>query len=330
MSCETAGELLTAEKYATVNWASHINMETGRPVLTEEGKFWQRPVGETAAIWPNMWGAHSWNPMAFHPGEGLVYIPVIDAPTVVWMHEDGSYGDTIELVTSKDGKVHAPGRLTAWDPVAQRAAWSVPHTLPFNGGVLATAGGLVFQGTASGDFAAYDAANGERLWRVATGSAINSAPVSFTSGEQQMILIAVGAGGGMQFVYPELHAADNLHGPTRVMAFSLDGESAIAAADHPAPVLPVLPQTDIAPEAAAYGSELYHDYCASCHGKNARARAGGSVPDLRYVTQQTHSEWPAIVIGGARESAGMPRSDLDTRDAEAIRLYVIQQARRLQ
>ena len=320
------GELLSAEKYATVNWASHINMETGRPVLTEEGKYWEQTVGKSSAIWPNMWGAHSWQPMAFHPGTGLVYIPVVDVPTIITMHEDGSSSDSVEIVTTLDGEPHAPGKLTAWDPVGQRAVWSVPHELPFNGGILTTAGGLIFQGSADGRFSAFDATNGMRLWSVQTGSPINSAPVSFSSATTQYILIAVGAGGGMQFAYPELHAKSELSGPTRVMAFALDGQAKLEVGDAPRIAQSELPDIELRSDDVARGRGLYHDYCNSCHGKNVRARVGGSVPDLRYSGIDVHDEWRAIVVDGSRERFGMPRSELEKAEAEAIRHYVLSMA----
>ena len=76
------GELLGANNYAKVNWATHIDLKTGRPVYNPAAEFWKRE-NEEIQVWPNMWGAHSWNPMAWHPGHGLVYIPVIDMPSVV-------------------------------------------------------------------------------------------------------------------------------------------------------------------------------------------------------------------------------------------------------
>ena len=321
-----SGELLSAEKYAKVNWASHINLETGRPVLTEEGNYWDIAPGETVAVWPNMWGAHSWQPMAYHPGTGLVYIPVVDVPSVVQMHADGSAPETVELVREVDGEPHAPGKLSAWDPVTQKKVWSVDLELPFNGGVMVSAGDLAFQGTATGYFSAYDAATGASLWSVNTGSAINSAPVSYATDDQQHILIAVGAGGGMQFNYPELHGAEELRGPTRVMAFTLEGNPEMLPIASAVPKLPDLPELELAPEIVDFGYQLYHDDCSFCHGKNARARSNGSVPDLRYSSEETHKLWNGIVIGGAKAGNGMPPSDMDPHEADAIRMYVLSRA----
>lgn len=320
------GDLISAGKYARVNWASGINPETGRPVTTEESRYWDLPAGTTMALWPNMWGAHSWNPMAWDPALGLAYVPVVDVPSIVTNTGDGEFTDTMELVDQVDGKPHSPGKLVAWDPVAQRERWSVKHALPFNGGVLATAGQLVFQGNAMGDFVAYDAATGERVWSVATGSAINSAPVSYTLNGRQVILIAIGAGGGAQFVYPALHAGDKATGPARLLAFVLDGKGELPAA-RPAPVLPDdLPPVSASAETVAHGKALYAKNCSGCHGKDAAARVGGSVPDLRYANAGTHATWNGIVIGGARRAAGMPPFDVSPADAQAVRQYVLSQA----
>src|SRR5690606_4659602 len=128
------GEFISARNYVTVNWASHINPETGRPVTDPAGRFWAAAEGVRIELWPNMWGSHSWQPMAFHPGLGLVYIPAIDLPSIVTNHGNGEFTDSLELRTEVAGEPHSPGKLIAWDPVRQQARWSVDHALPFNGG----------------------------------------------------------------------------------------------------------------------------------------------------------------------------------------------------
>lgn len=323
------GELLSAEKFGKVTWATHINLETGRPNLDPAGKYWELDDGETSAIWPNMWGAHSWQPMAYHPGTGLAYIPLSDVPEIVTWYDDGEFDDTMQLVTEVDGKPFDPGKLLAWDPVRQEARWSVPRKLPFNGGILATAGNLVFQGDAEGYFSAHAADDGELLWQVNTGSAINSAPVTFTQDGQQMVLIAVGAGGGMQYSYPELHASNDVRGPTRVMAFSRGDDADMPVVDSTVPVPPQIDADEITAEVAEFGAELYEGACGFCHGKDAAARHGGSVPDLRYASEEVHLTWNGIVIGGSRIEKGMPNFDFDPREADAIRLYVLSQSRAL-
>ncbi|MDH4048160.1 MAG: PQQ-dependent dehydrogenase, methanol/ethanol family [Gammaproteobacteria bacterium] len=317
------GELLSAEKYAKVNWATHINLETGRPVYDPAAEFWNLAEGESAAIWPNMWGAHSWNPMAWHPGEKLAYIPVVDIPSISTNWGGDDYSDTLEMMTEVDGKPFGPGKLVAWDPLSQSARWSVDREFPFNGGVLATAGGLVFQGDALGAFEAFDATSGKLLWRVMTGSAITAAPVSYKVDGKQQVLIPVGAGGGVQFAYPELHAGDRPQGPTRLMAFTLGSDREVPSVAIVPRELPDQPALTANDEQIEEGRWLYADNCGSCHGKNAVARYGGSVPDLRYSSSDVHASWPAIVIGGSRSANGMPSFPLEAGEAEAIRNYLL-------
>lgn len=317
------GELLSAEKYAKVNWATHINLETGRPVYDPAGEYWKLPEGESSTVWPNMWGAHSWNPMAWHPGEKLAYIPVIDIPSITTQESGGEASDTLEMFTEVDGKPFSPGKLLAWDPVSQKARWSVNREFPFNGGVMATGGGLVFQGDALGNFEAFDAANGKLLWRVMTGTAINAAPVSYELGGEQFVLVPVGAGGGVQFNYPELHAGDRPQGPTRLMAFTLGSDREVPVVKIAPRTLPAQPDLTATAEQIDEGHWLYVGNCGGCHGKLGAARFGGTVPDLRYATQEVHDTWAAIVIGGSRRANGMPPFPLSVEEAEAIRVYVL-------
>ncbi len=324
-----SGELISAEKFAKVNWATHINLESGRPELDPAGSFWNLPEGETTAIWPNMWGAHSWHAMAFHPDHKLVYIPVIETPQIVTNLKEGEYVDTLELIDEVDGEPHSPGKLLAWDPVTQSERWAVDHDLAISGGVLTTAGDLVFQGNGMGEFNAYDAETGETIWSVPTGTAINAAPVSYRVGGSQQVLIAAGAGGIMQFWYPRLHAAENVRGPTRLFAFSLSGEAEMPAIELVERKVADISNIAVRNDIVELGAGLYVDSCEGCHGKNAVARYGGTVPDLRYSSADTHKIWHSIVIGGAKRAGGMPPSELTAEEAEAIQSFVISEARKL-
>jgi quinohemoprotein ethanol dehydrogenase len=318
------GELLSAEKYAKVNWATHINLETGRPVYDPAGEYWNRKDEDSIAIWPNMWGSHSWQPMAWHPEQRLLYIPVLDIPTVVSYTDDDSWGDTMDVVTEVDGKPFSPGKLIAWDPVSQTERWSVGHSLPFNGGVLTTAGNLVFQGNGEGRFVAYAADTGEQKWSLATGSAISAAPVSYSLDGHQYVLIPVGSSGGIQYVYPKLGATNESEGPTRMLAFSLDGGGDMPAIKPTVRALPDQPTLSASETEVANGKKIYSSNCGGCHGKNASARFGGSVPDLRYASSETHAAWHGVVIGGAKRANGMPAFDyLEVEQSEAVRKYVL-------
>jgi quinohemoprotein ethanol dehydrogenase len=314
------GELLTAGKYAKVNWATHINMETGRPVYDPAAKYWDAPDGEKILFWPNFWGAHSWNPMAFHPDLGLSYIPVIDLPSEI---DNAGNSEDVVLLTEVDGKPHAPGKLVAFDPATQSIRWSVDHALPYNGGVMATGGNLVFQGNAEGEIVAYAANTGEELWSVQTGSAISAGPASYSVDGTQYVLIPIGMAGGLQYVYPDMHAANRKQGPVRLMAFSLSGKAEVSGAVAEYPLLPDQPALEASDEIIALGGELYDGYCSYCHGPDGVARFGGSVPDLRYANKDTHATWHGIVIGGARRANGMPSMEISIEQSEAIRSYVL-------
>ena len=319
------GEFIAAEKFARVNWATHINKESGRPVYNPAAQYWKTP-DKAVAIWPNMWGAHSWNAMAYHPGLRLVYIPVIDVPTIVTGYADGDFDDTLELTRQVDGEAFDPGKLVAWDPVKGQARWSVGHELPFNGGVLATAGNLVFQGDAFGRFTAFKADDGTRLWSVVTGSNITAAPVSYALDGIQYVLVPVGAGGGVQFVYPEMHAGDAVKGPARLMAFAVDADEPMPIVNASETILPPQPELKATAEQLETGRKIYSYECKGCHGKNVIARFGGSVPDLRYASMAMHEQWHGIVIGGALQANGMPRYELTLDESEAVRNYVLSRA----
>lgn len=324
------GELLSANNYVKINWASHIDLETGRPVLDPAAMYWKAPPGTTVDIWPNMWGAHSTQPMAYYPLERLVYIPAVNVPQVVTVLDDGEDLETMAVYDEVDGKPHVPGKLIAWDPVTQRERWSVDHAVAFNGGVLATAGGLIFQGDAEGAFSAYDAGNGKRLWSVDTGSAITATPVTYTSGKNQHVLIPIGAGSAMQFSYPTFHAGRKATGPARLLSFSLTGKVRIPITTYQAPELPELQPLTASPDEIETGRQLYLDaWCSGCHGDGAVAHRGGTVPDLRYASPETHQQWDGIVIGGARLSKGMPAHDLSPEEAQAIRAWIISKSHEL-
>jgi quinohemoprotein ethanol dehydrogenase len=325
-----SGELLSANNYVKVNWATRIDLESGRPVLNPEGMYWKTSPGTKVAIWPNMWGSHSAQPIAYSPLQKLVYIPAVNVPDVVTWKGDGDFADTLEMLDEVDGKPHVPGMLIAWDPIAQTQRWAVNHDVAFNGGVLATAGELVFQGDANGVLSAYDAATGERLWSAGTGSAISAAPVTYLLGGRQRVLIPVGAGSGIQFAYPTFTAGRKTLGKTRLMSFSLEGDADMPDTTWVAPALPDLPPLDASEATIEHGAELYERRgCTGCHGKDAVARAGGTVPDLRYASKETRLQWNGIVIGGARSAKGMPAHEMSADDAQAIQAYVLSRAHEL-
>ncbi len=213
----------------------------------------------------------------------------------------------------------------AWDPVARKAAWQVEGS---GGGVLATAGGLVFQGRSRdgvlGELAAYRADTGQQLWNIATPNAIIAGPMSYSVDGEQYIAVTSGAnsmtGGGPTYM-PQ---------PGRLLVFKLNGTATLPA--DPPLAGPAQPPQQVASQADVNeGLHHYDAYCVRCHGPNA---VGNNViPDLRRSALLTQPEaWRGVVGGGALEARGMMgwSKYLSADQIEKIRLYVGEQARRLQ
>ncbi|HLT01695.1 MAG TPA: PQQ-dependent dehydrogenase, methanol/ethanol family, partial [Geminicoccaceae bacterium] len=202
------GELISADNYVPQNWTSGIDMATGRPIVNPQARYDR--TGQPFIGTPGAGGGHSWHPMAFHPGEGLVYIPAIEAafpyfPEAGWKPDPNRGMNTgLDLAAgampadpaAREAAIAATkGALIAWDPVTQQEHWRVPHAGPWNGGLLATGGGLVFQGTGQGQFAAYSAAEGRQLWSFAAGTGIIAPPVTYTVNGEQYVAVLAGYGG---------------------------------------------------------------------------------------------------------------------------------------
>lgn len=327
------GRLLSAEKYARVNWAERIDLETGRPVENPAA----RPRGEEKFTqWPGPWGAHNWQAMSWSPRTGLAYIPT--------MHMSGTYsrlppapfrdkffriGLNIEHPTDPR---ETKGGLLAWDPATQKARWSVEYDAVWNGGTLVTAGDLVFQGTADGRFRAFDAVTGRELWSQDVQRGISSAPISYSLDGRQRIAVLVGWGGLAAFggaafqKYPWKYKGPGI----RLLSFSLEGKATLPPlppnANAFVPADPGPSPIDAA--AAERGFLLYHAAsCAVCHGSGAVSNGAGG-PDLRESSKAM--DWPsfrAIVAEGAALPLGMPMfSDLSERELRDVHHYLRQQA----
>jgi PQQ-dependent dehydrogenase (methanol/ethanol family) len=337
-----SGELLSAEKFAKVTWASHIDMQTRRPVETKYADY-QSNGG--SYIWPSPYGAHNWQPMSFSPKTGLMYIPAQSIPhyfsgqkTVTYQLDRWNTGvdlnesrDPLSWVAgmaSTDALVY--GELLAWDPVQQQPAWKVKHDKPANGGVLSTAGDLVFQGTGEGVFAAYDADNGDALWQYQSDSAVLAGPMTYELDGEQYIAVAQGSGGTVM-----LTIGDNLKrnkvNKNKLLVFKLGdfGLTKTVADESLATILPLSEEVNATPEVIKQGEELYGRNCGTCHGISAKSNY--VVPDLRYMSDQTHRDFVAIVLGGSRAHKGMAGfyETHSIEDVEAIHSYLKHQQQQL-
>lgn len=326
------GELLSARNYVPTNWASHVDLESGRPVETDVAD-WST---EQRMITPAIFGGHNWHPMSFSPDTGYVYIPTIHNVYPLQADADYEYNpntfntgeDYAALVREMppfQPRFCSPTRLTAWDPIGQTVAWEVPFSSAVPAGILATAGGLVFQGTTDGELVAYEAASGDRVWGQKTNVGIMAPPVSYRVNGEQYVAVVAGIGGAQGTHGAMLENRNTGH----VFAFKLGG-----AATPPAPeVRPTAVNVDesLLDEATIeHGRDLYAVHCLRCHG--AGARSSGVFPDLRHSSAEVHQIWPQIVLDGVFAARGMASfaESLDKADVQAVHSYVISEALRSQ
>lgn len=332
------GEFISAKPYVTVNWATGID-ESGRPIENPETRV--DKTGQAAIVTPGALGGHNWHPMAYHPDENLVYIPAFEAgmvysPEADWKPDrdrgfnvgfDLSAGDLPpDLGFRKEITGTLKGMLVAWDPVAQEPRWTVEHPGPWNGGLLATAGGLVFQGTAGSEFNAYNATNGEKLWSFPAQTGVVAPPVTYTIDGEQYVAVLAGWGGAYALsvdgqAIRDLAPVRNI---SRLLVFKLGADGALPPELELAN-LPLDPPPSRANSATiSLGGEKYARYCAVCHAPGA---VGSTVlPDLRRSgTLSNPASWQAVVREGMLQSRGMANfaDSLSAEESNAIREWVI-------
>ncbi|MDA0820151.1 MAG: PQQ-dependent dehydrogenase, methanol/ethanol family [Proteobacteria bacterium] len=332
------GEFISAKPYVTVNWATGID-ESGRPIENPETRI--DKTGQAAIVTPGALGGHNWHPMAYHPDENLVYIPAFEAgmvysPEADWKPDrdrgfnvgfDLSAGDLPpDLGFRKEITGTLKGMLVAWDPVAQEPRWTVEHPGPWNGGLLATAGGLVFQGTAGSEFNAYNATNGEKLWSFPAQTGVVAPPVTYTIDGEQYVAVLAGWGGAYALsvdgqAIRDLAPVRNI---SRLLVFKLGADGALPPELELAN-LPLDPPPSRANSATiSLGGEKYARYCAVCHAPGA---VGSTVlPDLRRSgTLSNPASWQAVVREGMLQSRGMANfaDSLSAEESNAIREWVV-------
>ena len=313
------GKLLSAKPIVKVNWATSVNLETGKAV--------EVPASQGGG---KQWTVHNWWPMSYHPGTGLVYIPATDRKPNT--HAEVETGEWMQ---------QTEGRLIAWDPLQQAERWSVEEPIATNGGVISTAGNLVFQGQGSGEFAAYAADTGKKLWSIDTGSAIESIPVTYSVRGEQYVLLPVGWGSGSRLFAPAWTMATprSKRGPSRLLAFKLGRSIPFPTPPDIVPPVPKPPQQTADAATIAEGKKLYKKfYCDGCHSPGLDGSGAwvenGAIPDLRYAPPEVHEGWYAIVLGGTHWKNGMPgflnppkfafpTLRMTPQQADAIHVYVI-------
>jgi quinohemoprotein ethanol dehydrogenase len=330
------GEVISAKPYTTVTWATGVDTTTGRPIENVSARY--EVGGRPAPLAPGPLGGHSWHSISYSQQTGLVYIPVQEAGFLYKSEEkfkerNLAFNTGIDFVAG--GMPQQPevkktilagikGHLSAWDPIQQKEIWRVDRTSPVNGGMLSTAGNLVFEGTAQGILEAYRADNGQKLFSADTQSGIVAAPISYTVGGDQYVAVVVGWGGVFPLASGEpALKSGRVQNISRVLAFKLAGKASL-------PPLPQFTQPQLKPprptaSAATVqrGAALFQNYCSTCHGDVAVS--GGVLPDLRYSGTLGNSTWTDVTLGGALQQFGMVSfsKELSTQDAEAIRAFVI-------
>ena len=323
------GELLKADPFTVVNWADGVDLETGRPNVRQEALY---TSDRAYLLAPGYQGGHGWHANAFDPNTGLLYIATQSAYAVVKGSETFEYnpdGANLALDFSATGPYYeanpdAPrgfvGYVQAWDPVTGKTVWKGDENGGPTGGVLVTAGGLVFQGGGAGnEFRAYNAMTGEKLWNMDVQTASLAPPISFELDGEQYITVSVGGNSAEDYFAPNY---------SRLLVFRLgaDGELPPVTSYTPRPLDP--PQLTADAQTVSAGQAHYDRHCAICHGANGTTRRS-SFPNL-LVSPFLHSQeaFDQVVLQGVRTEMGMGAfaDRLQPDESATIRAYLVSRA----
>lgn len=339
------GKLISAEKFAKVTWASHVDLKTGRPVELPGA----RPGKGVSSIWPGGFGAHSWPSMSFNPDTQLVYLPMVDlpgnydargvdpatwkvAPFEYWHGYSDLFGRNVRKTPAETAEIarDAGAWLQARDPRTNKIVWRVRQPGLYVGGTLTTAGGLVFTGQASGDFVAYDARTGAKLWSFDAQRPITAPPITYVIEGRQYVAVLVGAGGSVGAEGSTADAKRRMgyrDGGRRLLIFRIDAKENLPPEPRESLTPIDVPGLSIDAGKVLRGRAIFDAQCFTCHGSNAIS--GGGAPDLRSSPVATDlATMRQIVLGGALEARGMPKfTELTSGDVEALYHYIRAQAR---
>jgi quinohemoprotein ethanol dehydrogenase len=348
------GTLLAADKFVDANWATGVDLATGRPVINPDADYTK---GKPVIVFPSGKGAHNHNPMSLSARTGLVYIPAVHSGAVLapsppreYMPLRSAGGYQVAFISQpfvaerlppalrpvadpeylkKVPSLELHAALKAWDPVARKVVWE--QRFPSdddNGGVLSTAGGLVVKGGIDGVLRFFDDETGKLLKEIETGSVLVAAPMSYEiDGVQYIAILAGGGGGGWQVPRPAM-VSFRRGNDNRILVFRLDGGATpIPPEVAPPGPLPEPPEQTASAEDIAAGAALYGRDCGGCH-LNAQ---GVPVPDLRRSPMiRDAAVFASVVRGGALQKRGMPAWDdlLTGAEVEQIRAHLVNVARR--
>ena len=334
------GKFISGHPFAkTITWAKGLDPVTGIPIVNPEAKY--EKTGKPFIGMPGAVGAHSWTPMSFSPKTGLVYIPAnetaqaYNAAAKGW--KPGTVGfqlglDLGPMEIPADPKIRAAtaaamtGSLIAWDPVAGKPRWTVQYPGPTNGGTLATAGNLVFQGTAGGEFRAYTADTGKQVWSFSTQTGVIAAPMTYSVKGVQYVAILAGWGGVWDVSAGEI-VGKMTRNISRLLVFKVGGTGKLPAAPPQSEAVLDPPPLTGTLQQIADGQSHYANSCSVCHG--ASAVAGKLNPDVRHsVALNKPKLWQQIVHDGLLKQNGMVAwaGQYSPAQIENIRHYVIKRA----
>lgn len=336
------GEFLGAKPFvAPINWTTGIDPKTGKATINPEARY--EVTGKPFVSLPGAVGAHSWQPQSFSPKTNLLYIPVNYAgfgylAAQDWKPTDIGFQTGMDMGAMSmpaDAKVRAAasaatvGALVAIDPITGKQAWKFAYPGPSNGGILSTAGNLVFQGSAGGEFTAFTADAGKKLWSFRGDSGIIAGPITYMIDGVQYVAVVQGWGGVWDLSAGALaHKSGKVAPIGRLLVFKIGGGAKLPPTPAMAERVLDPPPFTGTPEIAAKGKTLFGRYCFVCHGD--AGMAGSLTPDLRHTPLLDNADaFKAVVIDGSLAgNNGMVsfKSALSPDDADAIRHYLIQRA----
>ncbi|MEE9396603.1 MAG: PQQ-dependent dehydrogenase, methanol/ethanol family [Methylococcales bacterium] len=346
------GKLLQANPFIEkITWADGINMETGRPILSDTTKK-MLETGEKVEIWPSAFGGNNMAAMSYNPLTELAYANTIDMgwnyTPVEPKYRYGVFyiGMKFEWLLPKNGPA---GYLKAIEPLTGKTKWQFPTDVPMNGGTLSTAGQLVFTGAQTGEFYAFDAENGDKLWQFKTGSGIIAPPITYSLDGKQYVVVASGLGGAYALIIGDERLA-NVNQGGSIWAFALmDQEGgqefvapkmkAAAPVELSKPAVPAAPVTtedgtasqestetlpvnDARAKQISSGDNLYHALCSHCHGANMKS-SGAAAFDLRNYPADEKERFFNSVLNG---KGNMPAwaGKIEENELEDVFVYVTQ------
>ncbi len=336
-----SGKMLSAKPFIDgITWATGYDMKTGRPIENPEARY--EKTGKLYMANPSALGAHNWHPMSYNPATGLVYIPALYIagaylpPAAPNEQERKSLGFNTggAMATSdlpddtnfvKAVKAATAGKLVAFDPRTGKAKWTINHPASWNGGTMTTAGNLVFQGTAMGEFRAYAADTGKQLLNLNVQSGVLSGPSTYTVDGEQYVAFLTSKGGVFPLVSGYAGSASAaIPNIPRLIVLKLGGKASLPALPETPPYVWNPPAQIGTPADIAAGQSNFQRYCLVCHGPGAVGN--GVLPDLRKSGAIADAEtWKSVVIDGVLRGNGMVSfaSVLSPQEAEQLRAYVI-------